>query len=55
MLHRGLFDAMKSEGKALLDLGTASLTGNLNKGVADFKRFLGGVESRKCRVFKQWI
>ena len=55
MLHRGLFDAMKSEGKALLDLGTASLTGNLNKGVADFKRFLGGVESRKCRVFKQWF
>ncbi len=55
LLHQGIYEAMKPEGKTLLDLGTASLSGSLNKGVADFKRFLGGIESRKCRIYKQWV
>jgi len=54
MLHEGIYRMMSEEGKEILDLGTASLQGEVNKGVADFKRFLGGVESRKMRFRKTW-
>lgn len=54
MLHEGIYKAISEEGKVILDLGTASLHGDVNKGVADFKRFLGGIESRKIRFRKVW-
>ncbi len=54
MLHEGIYEVISEEGKEILDLGTASLQGDVNKGVADFKRFLGGIESRKIRFRKTW-
>jgi hypothetical protein len=54
MLHEGLYRTVSIEGKKILDLGTASLQGEVNEGVADFKRFLGGRESRKIRFRKVW-
>ena len=49
MLHAGIYEAARAEGRRYLDLGTASLEGKVNKGIADFKRNLGGIMSRRSR------
>lgn len=47
MLHQGLYDVAQNNGAQFLDLGTASLRGIVNEGVACFKSNLGGQTSLK--------
>lgn len=47
LLHAGVFEFAQSKGFQVLDMGTASLKGMVNNGVAIFKRGLGGVLSLK--------
>jgi hypothetical protein len=54
MLHDGIYFMAEATGKKMLDLGTASHKGEINWGVADFKRFLGGMETEKVRLQKNW-
>lgn len=54
MLHSGIYRMAEESGKKILDLGTASVSGEINRGVADFKRFLGGIQGEKIRMQKTW-
>ena len=54
MLHEGLYRHCGEEKFRLLDLGTASLKGLVNSGVATFKRNLGGVASLKQSWVKRY-
>ncbi len=54
MLHDGLFKQALNEKRRILDMGTASLMGEVNQGVADFKRFLGGIEGNRICLRKSW-
>lgn len=47
MLHEGLFMLARQQGKTILDLGTASVQGEVNQGLAQFKEHLGGQVSAK--------
>lgn len=55
MLHAGIFEFAQINGFQVLDMGTASLKGLVNNGVATFKRGLGGVLSLKNTYFKSLI
>lgn len=55
LLHEGIFEECKQKNKEILDLGTASLKGKLNEGVASFKKNLGGLTSSKNTYFKELI
>jgi hypothetical protein len=54
MLHDGLFKQALIEKRRILDMGTASLMGEVNQGVADFKQFLGGIEGNRFCLRKSW-
>ena len=54
MLHDGLFKQAYIEKRRILDMGTASLKGEVNQGVADFKRFLGGIDGHRICLRKSW-
>jgi len=54
MLHDGLFKQASIEKRRILDMGTASLMGEVNQGVADFKRFLGGIGGNRIYLRKSW-
>jgi hypothetical protein len=54
LLHEGLYSAAGFDGVKLLDLGTASLKGLVNNGVATFKRGLGGVGSLKSTLVRKF-
>jgi lipid II:glycine glycyltransferase (peptidoglycan interpeptide bridge formation enzyme) len=47
LLHAGIYDYAKNMNFRILDLGTSSLKGLVNSGVATFKRSLGGIASLK--------
>lgn len=47
LLHAGIYDYAAARKIRLLDLGTCSLRGMVNSGVATFKRSLGGIASLK--------
>lgn len=47
LLHEGLFLEARRRGKIMLDLGTASVQGIVNQGLAQFKEHLGGQVSAK--------
>ena len=55
MLIAGIYEAALAEKKQILDLGTASLKGMINPGLAAFKRFLGGQPSPKHRIRKTYF
>ena len=55
MLIAGIYEVALAEKKQVLDLGTASLKGMINPGLAAFKRYLGGVASPKYRIRKAYI
>jgi hypothetical protein len=55
MLIAGIYEAALAEKKQLLDLGTASLKGMINPGLAAFKQFLGGLPSSKHRIRKTYF
>lgn len=50
LLHEGIYNYTNSRSVRLLDLGTASLKGIVNSGVATFKRNLGGIASVKTTL-----
>ena len=54
LLHEGLYQYSMEEKFRLLDLGTASVKGLVNGGVATFKRNLGGVASLKQSWVKRY-
>ena len=54
LLHEGLYQQCIEEKFRLLDLGTASVKGLVNGGVATFKRNLGGVASLKQSWVKRY-
>lgn len=54
LLHEGIYKECQKNGVTLLDLGTASLKGVVNSGVATFKRNLGGIASLKNSFQKRW-
>lgn len=54
MLHDGITARLQESRKKFLDLGTASLKGEINKGVADFKTAIGGIRGEKIRWKKTW-
>ena len=55
MLHEGIVTRMQESGKKILDLGTASLRGELNSGVAVFKTAIGGIPDGKTKWKKLWF
>lgn len=55
MLHDGIVTRMQKSGKKIIDLGTASLRGELNNGVAVFKNAIGGIPDRKTKWKKLWL
>ena len=50
LLHEGIYEDMSGNSRGILDLGTASLKGIVNSGVATFKRNLGGIASVKTTL-----
>ena len=54
LLHEGLYEFGLANQFQLLDLGTASLKGLVNSGVANFKRNLGGIASLKNSFQKRY-
>lgn len=54
LIHEGLYNYCLQHKIKLLDLGTASLKGIVNSGVATFKRNLGGVASLKQSWVKRY-
>ena len=54
LLHEGLYNYSIDQKFSLLDLGTASIKGLVNGGVATFKRNLGGVASLKQSWVKRY-
>jgi predicted N-acyltransferase len=54
LLHNGIYQFCQSERIQLLDLGTSSLKGQVNSGVANFKRNLGGIASLKNTFVKRF-
>lgn len=50
LLHEGMIMASGNVAPGILDLGTASLRGIVNSGVATFKRNLGGIASVKTTL-----
>ena len=55
MLIAGIYEVALAEKKQVLDLGTASLKGMINPGLAAFKQFLGGLPSPKHRIRKTYL
>ncbi len=55
LLHEGIYKECQKKGVELLDLGTASLKGVVNSGVATFKRNLGGLASLKNSFQKRLV
>ncbi len=53
LLHNGIYQYCQFERIQLLDLGTSSLKGLVNSGVANFKRNLGGIASLKNTFVKR--
>ena len=56
LLLAGVYENLRREAGdcAILDLGTASIQGNLLDGLAGFKRALGGMETSKAVLRKVW-
>ena len=54
LLHDGLVAWCRQHNIVQLDLGTASLQGKVNDGVATFKRNLGGIASTKNTLIKNY-
>ena len=54
LLHSGIYQYCQAERIQLLDLGTSSLKGLVNSGVANFKRNLGGIASLKNTFIKRF-
>jgi len=54
LLHNGIYQFCQAERINLLDLGTSSLKGLVNSGVANFKRNLGGIASLKNTFIKRF-
>ena len=54
LLHSGIYQFCQAEGIILLDLGTSSLKGLVNSGVANFKRNLGGIASLKNTFIRRF-
>lgn len=53
LLHEGIYNECINSNRKILDLGTSSLKGVLNPGVATFKKNLGGITSMKTSYFKR--
>lgn len=47
LLNSFIYDWCKKQGINTIDLGTASSNGNINAGLANFKKHLGGIETPK--------
>lgn len=54
LLHNGIYQYCISEKIEILDLGTCSLKGQVNSGVANFKKNLGGIVSLKNTFIKRF-
>ena len=54
LLHAGLVRMSQSKGSSLLDLGTSSVKGVVNNGVATFKRNLGATASLKSTFIRKF-